>query len=434
MQVGAGHAFIIAEASEAKQYVHRSRHVLMRTPSVLLFALLLTGAGCGRGSRQEPLVACNNDFGFDVYAKLSDRSGNFVFSPHSVLTALGMAYAGARTDTAAEIARAARFPERSNELHHRFRSTLRPFENRPGAENYALLEANAAWFMKGYPFRSEFAEVLDKDYGAGAKIVDFSDAEACRRMINDWVDKQTNHRIDGIVQPNQLTKYTRLVLTNVVYLKAAWGVNFEEKDTQPADFWIAPSRSVKAPMMHRTGGMSDMTAYKDAGDCEVLRLPCTHHSKLAVIVLLPKQRDGLPALERSLTGSRFQSIMNQAGGDYVIDIFLPRFALASSFEMKSTLGALGIRKAFDERSADFSGMSDALPLWLSAVTHRANIDCNEKGIEAAAATGGEIIGADDDQEPRHVTFRADHPFVFLIQHWPGGQVLFLGRVVDPSHS
>jgi serpin B len=126
--------------------------------------------------------------------------------------------------------------------------------------------------------------------------------------------------------------------------------------------------------------------------------------------------------------------MSHGGGDYVIDIFLPRFAFASSFEMKSALEALGIRKAFDERSADFSGMSDALPLWLSAVTHRANIDCNEKGIEAAAGTGGEIIGADLDHEPQHVTFRADHPFVFLIQHWPSGQILFLGRVQDPSHS
>src|SRR5262249_53813002 len=139
MQVGAGHAFIIADRSKAQQYAWHGQ-VSMKTPLVLLIAFSMCLTGCGRTGHEEPLVACNNDFGFDVYTKIRNRPGNLVFSPHSVLTALAMLYAGAGGDTAKEIAAVARFPHASSELH--FRSSLWPFKNQPGALHYSVLDAN----------------------------------------------------------------------------------------------------------------------------------------------------------------------------------------------------------------------------------------------------------------------------------------------------
>jgi serpin B len=213
---------------------------------------------------------------------------------------------------------------------------------------------------------------------------------------------------------------------------------FREQDTRPEDFWTAPGQAVKVPMMHQTVANS-VAEYAESDDCQLLVLPCTAFSRLALAVVLPKKRDKLADLERSMTEARLKSLIASAWTP-AVQLSLPRFTIQSDLEMKPILEALGIHRAFQEQ-ADFSGVSDRRPLWLSAVFHKGFVAVNEKGIEAAAAAGGE--GPLDGHE-NLVTFRADHPFIFMILHYKApksmkyakgtGQLFFLGRFVEPKDS
>jgi serpin B len=249
------------------------------------------------------------------------------------------------------------------------------------------------------------------------------------------VDEHTHNKIKEIVPPGKPDRLAGFWLTNALYVAATWLEGFREEDTQQEDFWATPGMAVKVPMMHQTVAHG-VAEYAESDDCQLLVLPCTGFSRLALAVVLPKKRDGLAGLERSMTESRLKSLIASAS-TWTVEISLPRFTIESDLDMNSILEALGIHQAF-EKQADFSGVSDRRPLWLSAVFHKGFVAVNEKGIEAAATAGGE--GPLDGHESL-VTFRADHPFVFMVLHYRApksmkftkgaGQIFFLGRFVAP---
>lgn len=407
----------------------RSWGPAMRIAVSLLVTLSLAGAGCNGQPKRAPLAQADNDLACDLYGQLRDRDANLIFSPTTVAAALALTYAGARGDTADELCHVARFALPPDRLAASFGELFRELEPKERSAKYQLTVANALWLQQGYPFNPTF-EALSRDhFRAELKSTDFARPDAARRAINDWVNRSTKHKIAGIIPAGQLTRDSRLVVTNALYLRATWAVNFPETDTRSDDFWRADGQPVKTPMMRRHAG--DLALYSEFSDCQILQLPLTSRSRLMFCVLLPKRRDGLADLERSLTGPRLDQLLKPQAGKYEIDIALPRFRVEAGYDLVPALRALGVRRALDP-DADFSGLANVRPLWLSALAHQAMIDVTEVGVEAAAAAGGEIIGADDDEIPRRVTFRADHPFVFLIRHGPTRRILFLGRLVDPT--
>jgi serpin B len=372
------------------------------------------------------VVAGNNAFAVALYGQLRSQSGNLFFSPESISTALAMAYAGARGDTASQMAKTLHFTLPLDQLNPAMGALLGDLNTTH--QNYQLNVANALWAQQGYTFLDSFLNVLKTDYGAGLNQVNFKGAtEAARLTINQWVEKKTQDKIKDLLQPGALRSDTRLVLTNAIYFKGDWETQFDKAQTKNEVFFLSPSQTSTTPLMHREGGFS----YFDGGSFQALEIP--YKSKeLSIIIFLPKDRSGLPALEQFLTASNLQQWLHQLGPVPKVIVTLPKFKSTQQFELGATLRAMGMPAAFGG-SADFSGMTGKRDFAISEVIHKAYIDVNEEGTEAAAATSVTMrTMAMRPVEQAPPVFRADHPFVFLIRDNRSDSILFMGRMANPG--
>jgi serpin B len=381
------------------------------------------------------LVRGNTTFGLDLYAQLRHAPGNTFLSPFSLSTALAMTASGARGETARQMAEVLHFPFAMNRVEPAFASLIRSVRPEGGAgagaakakPDYQLHTANALWGQKGYHFLPAFMETLRGPYGATFEEVDFQRAlEESRRTINTWAEDRTQGKIQDLIPSGALDATTRLVLTNAIYFKGSWSSPFRPEQTQQEDFHPSAGRTSRVPMMHQTGSFP----YFEDDSVQVLELPYAG-GDLAMVVLLPRAVDGLDAFERSLSAESLAQRLIQLRARQVA-VALPRFKLTSEFELARTLAALGMTLPFTGR-ADFTGINGGKePLEISAVIHKAYIDVNEEGTEAAAATavGIRATSAVIPQPP--IPFRADHPFLFLLRDRRTGNLLFLGCLTQPG--
>lgn len=383
---------------------------------------------------RSPEARANDAFALKAYAQLARAKGNVFFSPSSIHTALTMTYAGAANATADQMYAALGFwasakpaPARpaADKTHTAYKAFLEKLKPGPDAA-YQLTVANALWGQKGFPWRAEFLKTTQENYGAGLQEVDFAaHPEPARKTINAWVEKQTQQKIKDLLPADAVTSDTRLVLTNAVYFKGTWAYPFDKQATQDAPFHLAGGKDVQAPLMYR----EDRYGYAQAQGLQVLSMPYKGY-ELSMVVLLPQAPDGLAALEKDVVSGKLEEYL-AAMRTQKVQAFLPRFKTTGQFRLEEPLAAMGMKDAFDAGKADFSGMDSKRDLFISAVVHKAFVEVNEEGTEAAAATGVGISLMSVETEPVPV-FRADHPFLFLIRHDATGAILFMGRLSDPG--
>jgi serpin B len=371
-------------------------------------------------------AGANNAFAFDLYGRLAGGEGNLLFSPYSMTAALNMTYAGAAGQTAAELAAVLRVAD-SADWHAGVGELLATTDDLAGYCEVDLATANRLFGQQDYPWLESFLAVTAEDYLAPLEEVDFiSDPEGVRQEINEWVAGQTNERIQDLLPAGVLTADTRMVLTNAVAFEASWRAQFDPGETRDGEFRLAGGGSVTAPMMHRTGGFK--LGWSDGVSAAALEYDGGAQS---MILLLPDEADGLGALEASLDSALLDDLLAGLGEDDEAEIYLPRFTLSEDVPLKDLLIEMGMPTAFEMGAADFSNMADVQstgePLYIQDALHKAFIDVNEEGTEAAAATA--VVVGTESAPP---TFYADHPFAFLIRDNDTGAILFMGRVVDPS--
>jgi serpin B len=373
------------------------------------------------------VVEGNNAFAAALYGQLRSGSGNLFFSPESISMALAMTYAGARGDTASEMAKTLDLTLPPDRLHPAIGGLLSDLN--AAHDGYQLRVANALWAQQGYTFLDDFLALMKNDYGAGFNQVDFKGApEPARLTINAWVEQKTDDKIKDLIGPGAINTKTRLVLTNAIYFKGDWQTPFDKAQTKDEDFHVSPAQNIKAPLMHRDGGFN----YFNGGTFQALEIPYKSR-ELSMIVLLPNDVSGLPALEQSMTTSNTKQWLSQLRPASKVILTLPRFKMTQQFELNDTLSAMGMQRAFQKDGADFSGMIGKRELFISAVIHKAYVDVNEEGTEAAAATAVIVNRAMAMQRPQPpIVFRADHPFVFLLRDNRSGGILFMGRVTNPA--
>jgi serpin B len=367
-------------------------------------------------------------FGFDVYRAIAAGQANAVFSPASITLALAMARAGAQGQTAAEMdavmhgVATDQHAAWLNALDQALAARNGTFRDESGTDLPVTLRiANAPFAQEGLPLEQAYLEALAARYGAGVRLVDYKmQTEQARALINAWVDAQTEHRIPELLVPGVLTPVTRLTLVNAIYLKAPWQTAFPVDATAPGTFLRADGSSVQVPFMTTTESLR----YASGPGWRAVEIPYIGGS-LAMTAILP---DDLAAFERTLSGDSFAAITGTLA-DAQVALALPKFGIETKTELAPILAALGMPSAFDDR-ADFSGITTTEQLLISNVIHQANIDVDEKGTEAAAATAVVMRATAMPAEP--VTFRADRPFLFALRDVPTGAILFLGRVGDPS--
>lgn len=365
------------------------------------------------------LAEGNNAFAIDLYKKLAaEGDGNIVLSPYSIRTALAMAYAGARGETAEEMAKVLHFTLPDDKLHAAF--TADKYRLTKSAGSGTLDMANALWPQSGLKLAEPFVELTERHYGTVVRPINTSDTEAARQQINRWTAEKTRGKIPELLPQGVLTPDSILTITNAVYLNCGWVTRFPKSDTHEKEFESKPGESVKVPMMQV---LNADFRYMKGPDFTMLELPY-EGEKLAMWVLLPNERGRLSEVEANLSPKTLTNAANGLSKTYASEVALPRFTSRRSFDLNGPLQALGIRRAFE--SADFSGMIPDGNVNISAVQHEAYVQVDERGTEAAAATEpvfkSERVG---------FRFRADQPFLFLITEPATGTILFLGRVVSP---
>jgi serpin B len=408
----------------------------MRYGIIGLLAVTLVASAAGQdqsvpgplSADAKAVVQGNNLFACDLYAQLRQEPDNLFFSPYSISTALAMTYAGARGNTAAEMAATMHFDLPPEKLHPGFGELIKHL-NAPGKDRpYQLTVANRLWGQQGYNFLPEFLKLTEDQYRAGLKEVNFAGAtEAARQEINAWVEKQTQDKIKELLKKGVLNVNTRLVLTNAIYFKAPWAVPFEEAATKPGDFTLASGDKAQVPMMHKA---EKKLLYLKGKDFTAVQIPYKGH-ELAMVVLLPNTADGLAAVEKSVSAAQLNTWLKQMTL-HKVDLKLPKFKVTSEFSLKTVLSDMGMKSAFDPKAADFSGMTSPTKLFISAVIHKAFVDVNEKDTEAAAATAVVMQGKSEPPEYPHATFHVNRPFLFLLKEQQTGSILFVGRVTDPT--
>ena len=372
----------------------------------------------------QEVANANNKFAFDFYSEINkNEESNIFYSPYSISAALAMTYEGAKGETADEMKSVFHFPE-SNILRPNFAAIYNNLNKKD--KGYKLSTGNALWAQQDYQFLPDYLATVEKYYGGKAANLDFvGESEKSRQTINTFIEQQTNDKIKDLIPQGALDDLTRLVLTNAIYFKGTWVKQFDKADTRDQDFTTISGQKVKTPTMRLTGDDAEFN-YAETDNIQILEMPYDGED-LSMLILLPKESN-LEVVEESLTNEKLSEWKNMLS-EQRVDIFVPKFKFETKYFMVETLSNMGMPTAFTE-AADFSGMDGTQRLLIQNVIHQAFVEVNEEGTEAAAATA--VIVGLESVGPRIPIFRADHPFIFIIQEKDTGNILFLGRVVDPT--
>jgi serpin B len=372
--------------------------------------------------------------------------GNLAYSPFSIGVALSMLYAGAKGQTATEMAQALHWtlPQArvakaydwmtlalATRADDAFAYTQKQAADShgvlgaPDASNFRLHVVNSIWADQRMHFESPFLDTMAVDYGAGVTLANFSGAPDTERLaINQWVSDETLTRIQDLLPQGSVTPDTAVVLVNAIHLKLPWAMELTPSST-PSPFTTSSGATVSTTFV----GNVDTYGWFEDASVQAVRVPLAG-GKVSMIFAMPKTGD-LKGYEAGLTGAKLGALRTGMTSA-TVDLRLPKFRFTSaSISLAAALKALGMKSAFIAGQADLSGMgSTGNPLYVSDVMHKAMVGLDEKGVEAAAATA--VLISDASVVLPTVTFHADHPFFFTIVDEPTGTTLFAGRVSDPT--
>lgn len=375
------------------------------------------------------LASDNRSFALGLFQQLRGREGNLFFSPHSISVALAMTYAGARGATQQQMQQAMRFNLPAGSLHPAFNALQLELAKREKDKNddqqthFKLSVVNALWGQSGYTFLPDFLDNLAQNYAAGIRLLDYkSDPDAARKVINDWVAQQTADKIKDLIPQPAIDRSTILVLTNAIYFNAPWLNPFQESQTAPGPFTLLNGSHVNVALMHISRSYS--YAHKDG--LSAIELPYAG-GQVAMVVLVP-DAGKFNEIEQGFSAAQWDAIRKELKTAQV-NLALPKFKFSAEFKLNDPLVKMGMVDAFDVNKADFSGMDGSRSLFISSVLHKAFINLDEKGTEAAAATA--VVVGLTSMPAEVVELKIDRPFLFLIQDKPTGEILFMGRVVNP---
>jgi serpin B len=368
-----------------------------------------------------------NQLGFDMLRQLSSETPeNTFYSPLSISSALAMSYAGAAGKTAEEMQEVLYLGPQNLTFHERYGNILRELSS-DTTDKFTMHIANAIWVQDDFPLRKSYLKTVRELYQGEARELDFKlHTDESRKTINNWVADQTNDRIKDLLPAGSLDAMTRLVLTNAVYFNAEWQEHFNEDMTRKELFYPLKEEPYKVDMMYQRHPYF----YSDIDGYRILEADYKG-GHYAMSFVLPKKKDGLPDLLQNFDNS---VMMRHDSSKKYTDIvfYLPKFRMETSYELKPPLNAMGMHEAFTN-TADFTGMTGAKDLMISEVIHKAFIEIDEKKTEAAAATAIVMrLTAMPPVSQAPVTFRADHPFLFLIREKNSGAILFMGYLTNPE--
>jgi len=373
------------------------------------------------------LVDGNNAFALEMYNSLRAETGNLILSPYSISLALAMTYAGARGETESQMAQVLHFAPQ-DQLHPSFNALDLALEKDPtnsskDQQPLKLNIANAVWSEQTYPFQQDFLDTIALNYGAGIHLADFiHQAEPARKEINNWVSDKTEDKINDLLQQGTVGSDTRMVLVNAIYFKADWLTQFDANSTGDAPFYLTDGTQVTAKMMN--AGV--YVPYLQGSGYQAVEL--AYAGETAAMDIIVPDAGSFEAFDSSFSKETLDQILSRMQPTSVA-LGLPKFEFTKDFGLSNTLASLGMTNAFDPNLADFSGMTGNKDLFIGDVIHKAFVAVDEKGTEAAAATA--VIMRATSAPMFDVNLQINRPFIFIIRDTVNGQILFVGRVMNP---
>ena len=360
----------------------------------------------------------------ELYQRLSQNETNLFFSPFSISTVMSMVLLGAKGNTAVELIKGLGYSDKCESTIHS--ANLERLKKISGISKILTLEtANKLFPEITFEMEQEFINGCKSSYLSTVEGVNFiNKANEARSAINAWAEKQTKGKIQNLLPEGSVSSNTRLVLVNAVYFKGDWQNKFDPKHTSQAKFHVNEKHSLSVEMMSRSGKYN--INFDQTLGVQVVELPYKG-GDVSMIILLPSEKFGLKKLEKQLTSSKLQALTENFFNEK-IDLALPKMKLEHSFDVVDTLKQMGISDVFDESRADLSGMSGTKGLFVSNVFHKAFVEVNEEGSEAAAATAAVVMLRAALIPVRII---CDHPFMFVLKHRPSQTILFCGRYVSP---
>ncbi|QGZ94338.1 serpin family protein [Terricaulis silvestris] len=407
----------------------------MHRRSLLLSATALAITACAAPTANEPDAPMEptappaidpNDAAFDtaLYRAVATEPGNQFVSPYSVSSAFALVYPGAGGQTASEIATVFGFDASAETEARETRTLADSLRAQTGGSDFTV--ANAAWVEQTMQLRPAYARTIRDTIGGTIEPVPFiANQPAALRTINAWAARETRDRIPSILTEENPDR--RLVLTNAVYFKGKWSHQFRASSTRDGDFFTSETARVPTRLMRQlTNARYIETPTFQAADFDY------DDGAFALAVFLPRQRTGLAAFERELTGARLDGWMNQLSSAERprLDLTLPKVEMRANYMLNEALQAMGVREAFTY-GADLDAMADDPNLMISQVIHKTFLAIDEEGTEAAAVTAIDIVttaAPSGPPPPPPIEFKADHPFFIVLHHKPTRTRLFLGRI------
>jgi serpin B len=374
----------------------------------------------------ESLAESNNLFAVDLFKQIQLKSDNLIFSPYSIGTVLAMVYSGSDGKTAEEMSEVLYFPRQEllDPVESGMRESILAADTMQGTD---LRLANAIWAQENFRFLPAYVARVEKYYTAPLTLLDFvetSNREESRKKINLWVEEKTNKRIQDLIQPGILDASTRLVLTNAIYFNGGWMFPFDKAATSPSLFYTSKQESIKTDFMHQTRSYP----YYEDEEIQAVSMPYKNN-RMALMIILPKSIEGWRMISQVINFERINLVMD-AMETREVQLALPKFRSELQINLRQELISMGMGTVFS-RYADLSGMNGEKNLYVDEVIHKAFIEVNEMGTEAAAATAA-IIGLKSSLRDDPVRFNADHPFVYFLLDQQTGCIIFTGRLVKPS--
>lgn len=417
-----------------------SRHTVKLTPTERLSSDNTTNPGKSTPPNTTPksepvnqktmtlaggVIEANEMFALDLYSKYKSKEGNVFFSPYSLSSTLAVIYEGVKGETAKEIQAILHLPDDIQKVRSDFLNINNELNKTD--KKYKLTLANALWTQKEYPLVDKFLTTVNTYYDGKVTSLDFkTNTENSRVTINEWVENKTNNKIKELIPTGILSPATRLVITNAIYFKADWAKQFNAENTKDGQFKLSSGSSVNAKMMNQTNYFN----YGETSDLQILEMNYLGND-FSMLILLPSGNN-LSKLENIFSEAKLNEWKKSMQNREVI-VTLPKFKFETKYFMAKDLKDMGMSTAFKYPEADFTGMSPTGELCIDEIIHQTFIEVTEYGTEAAAASAGIMVAsAPTTEEPKR--FIADHPFIFIIQQKNSGNILFIGRVTDPTKS
>ncbi|MBS4013084.1 MAG: serpin family protein [Bacteroidetes bacterium] len=376
---------------------------------------------------KQTVIDGNNKFAIAIMQNLKFAEENSIISPYSISTALAMTYGGARGKTMNEMANVMRYSLDQNSFHPTFSAFMKDITS-ISSEKAGFESANAIYAQKEYDFLQEFFDLINRNYGSALKFVDFhkGNREAIRQEINKWVEGKTKSKITDLIAPNILSEDTRMVLVNSIYFLAEWEKEFNKELTYNDSFYPNNGDPQKVKYMKTT----DDFMYLKSKGYEAIELPYSGN-KFSMMIVLPESKTDFSSFIKSFSYEDFNTIKSNFVKKQV-EVNIPKYKIETATELQKVLIQMGMPLAFSNK-ADFSGMTGKQDLKIDKVIHKAFVEVDEKGTEAAAATAVVMIrktAAVEDMSQK-IIFKADRPFLFFIKENDNNTIIFMGSVINP---